>query len=77
MDGVYNILTTEHFPGIDRLPKDYFQSLLDKGAEIYACEVCTNNRGLEEGKNFLNGIKIVGAAVVSEIVSKCDRTITL
>jgi tRNA 2-thiouridine synthesizing protein D len=77
MDGIYNALATERFPGVEKLPKDYFQSLLDRGAEIYACEVCTNNRGLEEGKSFLGGIKITGAAIVSEIISKCDRIITL
>ena len=77
MDGVYNALATERFPGVEKLPKDYLKSLLDRGAEIYACEVCTNNRGLEEGKDYLKGIKILGAAVVSEIVSNCDKIITL
>lgn len=77
MDGVYNALATERFPAMKKVPKDYFKSLLDRGAEIYACEVCTNNRGLEEGKDFLDGIKISGAVIASEMVSRCDRILTL
>ena len=77
MDGVYNVIKTEHFPAMKKVPKDYFRELIDKGAKIYACEVCTNNRGLEEGRNYLEGVEITGAAVTSEIVSNCDRIITL
>lgn len=77
MDGIYNALATQHFPGVKKVPKDYFQSLMDRGAEVYGCEVCTNNRGLEEGKDYLKGIKITGAAIVSTMVESCDRIITL
>lgn len=77
MDGVYNALATERFPAMKQLPKDYFKSLIEDGAEICACEVCTYNRGLEEGKDYLNGVKVIGAVFVSEMVSKCDRIITL
>ena len=77
MDGVYNALATERFPVVEKVPKDYFKSLLDRGAEIYACVVCTNNRGLEEGRDYLKGIKMSGAPVASEIVGSCDRVLTL
>lgn len=77
VDGVYNALATQRFPAMEKVPKDYFRSLIDRGATVYACEVCTNNRGLEEGKDFLPGVKLQGAAVVSEIVATCDRVITL
>jgi sulfur relay (sulfurtransferase) complex TusBCD TusD component (DsrE family) len=77
MDGIYNALSTQHFPGVKKVPKDYFQALMDKGAEIYGCEVCTNNRGLEEGKSYLRGIKIAGAGQISIMASTCDRIITL
>ena len=77
MDGVYNLLATERFPAMQKLPKDNFKSLIDAGAEINACEVCTYNRGLEEGKDYISGVKIIGAVFASEMVSKCDRIITL
>ncbi len=77
MDGVYNVLSTERFPAMERVPKDYFSGLIQKGATIHACEVCANNRGLEEGKEFLPGVKLSGAMIVSDIVARCDRVITL
>ena len=77
LDGVYNALATQKFPALEKLPNAYFKSLLERGATIYACEVCTNNRGLEEGRDFLLGVKVQGAVVVSSIVGGCDRVITL
>ena len=77
VDGVYNALATQRFPAVEKVPKDYFRALIERGATIYACEVCTNNRGLEEGRDFLPGVKLQGALVVSDMVSKCDRMITL
>jgi tRNA 2-thiouridine synthesizing protein D len=77
MDGVYNVLKTEHFPAMKKVPKDYFVELIRRGAQVYACEVCTNNRGLEEGKNYLEGVQVTGATIAAEMVSKCDRIITL
>ena len=77
MDGVYNVLSKERFTAMEKLPKDYFSSLIQKGATIYACEVCTNNRGLEEGKEFIPGVKVAGAVIVSSIAADCDRMITV
>ena len=77
VDGVYNALATQKFPAVERVPKEFFKSLIERGATVYACEVCTNNRGLEEGKDFLPGVKIQGAVIVSDIIAKCDRMITL
>jgi tRNA 2-thiouridine synthesizing protein D len=77
MDGVYNALATESFSSLETLPKDNFSSLLDHGAHIYACKTCTNNRGLVEGKDFLARVEVTGATEASEMVSKCDRIITL
>jgi len=77
VDGVYNALATQKFPAIEKVPNAYFKSLIERGATIYACEVCTNNRGLEEGKDFLPGVKVQGAVVVSNMVATCDRVVTL
>ncbi|MDG7007081.1 MAG: DsrE family protein [Nitrososphaerota archaeon] len=77
MDGVYNVLATERFTAMDELPKDRFRRILERGGEVYACEVCTNNRGLSEGRDFVEGVRLAGASVLSEIVSRCDRVVTL
>lgn len=77
MDGVYNALAAQRFPVMEVLPKDRFASILRRGGEVYACEVCTNNRGLEEGGGYLEGVKLAGASLVSEMVARCDRVLTL
>lgn len=77
LDGVYNALGTQVFPIMERLPMDHFKELQEKGAEIYACEVCSYNRGLDEGKDYYPGVKIVSVAFVASLVSKSDRLITL
>ena len=77
MDGVYNALATEDFSAMDRLPKDHVDSLLDQGASVFACLTCTDNRGLEDGKDYLKRVQMTGATKASEMVSQCDRIINL
>jgi sulfur relay (sulfurtransferase) complex TusBCD TusD component (DsrE family) len=77
LDGVYNALGTQVFPAIEKLPMDFFKALVARGAEIYACEVCSYNRGLDEGKDYYKGVKIVSVAFVSELASNCDKVINL
>jgi tRNA 2-thiouridine synthesizing protein D len=77
LDGIYNALGTQVFPVLQKLPMEFFKDLQAKGAEIFACEVCSYNRGLDEGKDYLKGIKIVSVAFVAGMASMCDRMITL
>lgn len=77
MDGVYNALATAEFSSVERLPKDRLTLLLDQGAQVFACTTCTNNRGLEDGKDYLKRIVVTGATQASEMVSGCDRIISL
>jgi sulfur relay (sulfurtransferase) complex TusBCD TusD component (DsrE family) len=35
-------------------------SLADKGAEIIACGVCVNARGLQGGKDYVEGVRVGG-----------------
>jgi sulfur relay (sulfurtransferase) complex TusBCD TusD component (DsrE family) len=77
MDGVYNALSTEDFPFMQKLPKDHVESLLDQGASIFACLTCTDNRGLQDGKDYLKRVQMTGATRASEMVSQCDRIINL
>lgn len=77
LDGVYNALGTQVFPILEKLPMDHFKELQARGAEIFACEVCSYNRGLDEGKDYYKGVNIVSVAFAAGLVSKCDRAITL
>jgi len=77
MDGVYNALSTEDFSAMEKLPKDHFDYLLDRGAQVFACLTCTDNRGLEDGKGYLKRVQVTGATEAGEMVSKCERIINL
>lgn len=77
LDGVYNPIKLQTFPDLDILPKDRLQTLLEKGAEVIACGICVNARGLEGGKDFLEGVKVGGLPDFAEIVGDVDRLVTL
>ncbi len=77
LDGVYNPIKYQKFPDLDTLPKDRVQTLVDKGAQIIACGICVNARGLENGKDYLEGVKVGGLPDFAEIVSEVDRLVTL
>lgn len=77
LDGIYNALGTQVFPALQKLPMDSFKALVTKGAEVYACEVCSYNRGLDEGKDYYKGVKIVSVAFVASLASQCERLVTL
>ncbi len=77
LDGVYNALGTQVFPALQKLPMDSWKALVGRGAEVYACEVCSYNRGLDEGKDYYRGVRIVSVAFVASLASRCERLITL
>lgn len=77
LDGVYNPIGSQSFPDLPALPKDRIARLAGNGAEIIACGVCVNARGLEGGKNYVPGVRVGGLPDFAEIVGEVDRLITL
>ncbi len=77
LDGVYNPIKLQTFPDMEKMPKDRVQALIEKGAEIVACGVCVNARGLQGGKDYVEGARVGGLPDFAEIVSDIDRLITL
>lgn len=77
LDGVYNPIKYQKFPDMEILPMHKFEKLLTKGAEITACGICVNARGLEGGKDFMEGVKVGGLPDFAEIVGEVDRLVTL
>lgn len=77
LDGVYNPIKHQTFPDLDVMPKDQFEEILKKGAKIICCGICVNARGLEKGKEYIDGPKVGGLPDFAEIVGECDRLITL
>jgi tRNA 2-thiouridine synthesizing protein D len=77
LDGVYNPIKLQTFPDLPVMPKDRVAELVAKGANIIACGICVNARGLEKGKDYIPGVVVGGLPDFAEIVSDVDRLITL
>lgn len=77
LDGVYNPIKSQTFPDLPVMPKDRFAGLVGRGAQIIACGVCVNARGLEKGKDYIEGVKVGGLPDFADIVGDVDRLITL
>ncbi len=77
LDGVYNPIKYQTFPDMEIMPKDRVAKLVEKGAQITACGICVNARGLEKGKDFIEGVKVGGLPDFAEIVGEVDALITL
>jgi tRNA 2-thiouridine synthesizing protein D len=73
LDGVYNPIKYQTFPDMEVLPKDRFAELLELGAEIIACGICVNARGLENGKDYIEGVRVGGLPDFAEILGEVDR----
>lgn len=77
MDGVYNAIKHQTFPGGMTVPVDRMKRLVEKGAKICACGLSANARGLEYGKEYIEGISVGGLPDMSEMVSEADTFISL
>lgn len=77
LDGVYNPIKYQTFPDMEVMPKDRVARLLEKGAKVIACGICVNARGLEKGKDYIEGVKVGGLPDFAEIAGEVDRLITL
>ena|ERR1035437_9609786 len=77
LDGVYNPIKYQTFPDLNAMPKDRFAALVGQGAQIIACGLCVNARGLEKGKDYIDGVKVGGLPDFAEVVGEVDRLITL
>lgn len=77
LDGVYNALAAQAMPYAENQPVDHFKEILGLGGKIIACGVCVDARGLESGKNFIEGVKVAGLPQLSEQIDWADRFISL
>ena len=77
LDGVYNPVKHQAFPDLNVLPKDRVARLAANGAEVIACGVCVNARGLQGGKEYVEGARVGGLPDFAEIVGEVDRLISL
>jgi len=77
IDAVYNGIKHQSFSGEATLPVEMMKALVKKGAKIMACGLCANARGLERGKDFIEGIRVSGLPDLADMVSEADAFISL
>lgn len=79
LDGVYNPIKHQKFPGAseENLPVSWMKRIVEKGAEVVACGICVNGRGLEQGKEFIEGVRVGGLPDFADIMGEVDRLVTL
>jgi tRNA 2-thiouridine synthesizing protein D len=77
LDGTYTPNQYQTFPDLPVMPKDKFATLVAKGAQIIACGVCVNARGLQKGKDYIEGVRVGGLPDFAEQLGEVDRLITL
>lgn len=77
LDGVFNPIKLQALRGYEVMPKDHFSHLLSRGAKISACIICINARGLADGRDYIDGVKVGALKLFADMVSELDRLIQL
>ena len=77
LDGVYNPIKLQALRGYEVMPKDRFSHLLSRGARIFACVICINARGLADGRDYIDGVKIGPLNLFADMIGEVDRLIQL
>jgi tRNA 2-thiouridine synthesizing protein D len=77
IDGVYNALKGQKFPEDVPLPVERMKKLIEKGATIRACGICVNARGLEGGKDYIEGVPVGGLPDFADMISESDALVCL
>ena len=77
LDGIYNAIKHQEFPDTPEPPVAKMKKLVEKGANIIACGLCVNARGLQGGKEYIEGVTVGGLPDFAEMVGEADTVITL
>jgi len=77
LDGTYVPNKLQTFPDLEVLPKDRLDTLVEKGAQIIACGICVNARGLDNGRDYIEGVPVGGLPDFAEMIGEVDRLVTL
>lgn len=76
MDGVYNMtLTQDGTPFKTQSVSQRLQELLDKGVEIYCCNLCKILRGITEDR-ISPSIQSTGIAELNDLIAEADAVIS-
>ena len=77
IDGVYGPMKLQQFPDVPVLPRERFTVLIERGAQIMCCGLCVTGRGLDGQSAYVDGITIGMLPDLANLVSDCDRVVSL
>ncbi|MFT4890329.1 MAG: tRNA 2-thiouridine synthesizing protein D [Halobacteriales archaeon] len=83
LDGILVPVTGQHFAecadnGLyDEMPTEKFQELLDDGAEVFACGLCVDARGVDAETDYPDDLKIGLLPDLADLIGEADRVVSL
>lgn len=76
-DGIYTPLKNQKAPLFEKNPGQIIGDLIQNGAKIICSSIDTRIRGIDNSKQFIDGIKTGSLSDVAEELATADRLITL
>lgn len=76
IDGVYNPVKHQSFPGSIVLPHQRFAALLERGARVTVCGLCAQVRGLKPA-DYVAGVATGGLPDLAALIGEVDRLVSL
>lgn len=77
LEGVYCTAANQASYEVLTLTKDKFAELIEYGASVYICKICSGLRGLSHQDMHVEGAKPVDLEVLSLLMAEADRVISL
>lgn len=77
IDGVYGPQRGQEFPDVAVLPRERFAELLARGASVMVCGLCVKARAIDGKTAYVDGVTVGMLPDLANLVSDCDRVITL
>ncbi len=77
IDGVYGPMQAQDVRDALMLPREQFSVLLGRGVSVTCCGLSVNGRGLDNHAAFLDGVTVGMLSDLANLVSECDRVVSL
>lgn len=75
-DATFTTVATQQSFEMFMLPKDRISELMELGANIYLCEICSAMRGVKHFDIHTEGINFISMEKLSSIIAKTDKVIS-
>ncbi|MFB6110131.1 MAG: DsrE/DsrF/TusD sulfur relay family protein [Halodesulfurarchaeum sp.] len=83
LDGTYVPMVDQHFEEAAengryrKMPTERYQELLEAGAELFVCGICTDARSIDPQSDLPEGVTVGLLPDLADIIGEADRVISL